>query len=246
MSDKGDVFNKESEVVEPSTSDKSTEQTSSGDVYDAVLASILNDEGNPKYDSVEKALSSIAPSQAHINKIEKENAALREELEKRMSAEDLLNKFKKAQEEATTSTPGTVTLEEVANIVESTLSKAEKTKFEDSNQKAVNDSLVEQFGTLEVAAKKLQTKAEELGLSMKEVKELASKSPKVVLSWFPKSNSGTPPKQKSSVVLPTGGNANDGNDINQVFKNINGPKGNIKSAWEASKQEVIKRLEGGN
>ena len=97
MSDQdGSIFNgstpapETQEQVASNQHEEKVAEASSGDPYADLLQGITSEDGRPKYATVSDALNSLGHSQAHIAKLEAENARFREEfaaMEERMNAE---------------------------------------------------------------------------------------------------------------------------------------------------------------
>lgn len=150
--------------------------------YQAVLQSITNDEGTPKYADVNTALASIAPSQTHIKTIEQENAILKEELSKRQTAEDLLSQFKKPLE-PTSPQQASLSADQIAKLVSQAIDGKESDKVASANKAQVIKALTDKFG--DKAEEKYLEAGAKFGLGAQTLDSLSAKSPNAVLSWFP-------------------------------------------------------------
>lgn len=151
---------------------------------DPLLASIVNEEGKPKYTSVQDAFKALANAQMHIKTIETENAQLREATTKAKTLEDVLNAMKPSEDAAPIKTaPKEPEQVDIASVIAETIAKIENEKIATTNQKVVVDKMKEVFGE-EVASKTFYDKATELGFSKEEINLLASKNPKAVFKLF--------------------------------------------------------------
>ena len=196
-------------------SDNSTQtnqETSSVDVVATKLFNIKNEKGEPKYDSLEKAIGALEASQAFIPQLKDENERLKQELEaykadlaKRDTVEDVISRFttsRQSQEQPQTSeVPKGLDEAAVQEMLQRTLTEREKAAVASQNVTSVRNALVSKFG--DKAQEVVAAKASELGLTMDALSALSASSPQAVLSWFQAStptSSGAP--VRSSVNLP--------------------------------------------
>lgn len=159
--------------------------------FDDKLSLIVNENGEKKYDTVDVALGALAQSQVHIPKLEKENAAIRTELDKvnaelakRASIEDVVSKLAPGKQEPVSVTPDATVLDQgvIEQLVRTVMSgDAEKATLE-QNAKYVSVQLTEVYG--EKTEEVVTAKAAELGLTFDQYAELSRKSPKVALAMF--------------------------------------------------------------
>ena len=128
-----------------------------------------------KYATVDDALKSIAPAQEHISNLEKEMGELREELTKRDSAQEILNRIDASNSAKDTPTAG-LDKEAVAQLVNETVSRMDSNKILDANKREVNDKLNSIYG--DKSNEVVSTKAKELGVSVEYLQSTAEQSPK--------------------------------------------------------------------
>lgn len=138
-----------------------------------------------KYASVEKALEALPHAQTHIQKLETELADLRKAQENSQSAEEVLRAIQEAKEKL--QTPGAALDQEalaklVATTLDSQLTVREQQTRAQSNAKQVMEALRQKHG--DKAKDVYVAKAEELGISVQRLNELASESPKAALAYF--------------------------------------------------------------
>jgi menaquinone-dependent protoporphyrinogen IX oxidase len=126
-------------------------------------------------------------SDRFIEKLQNEQRELREELSKRLSAEEALRRAQEAgsrvEQGATTpqTPPPQRTQEQPADImseVEKALNRRDQQKTVQSNMDQVTSKMTSTYGSVEKAAEVVQQKAQELGMSMTKLQELASENPK--------------------------------------------------------------------
>lgn len=147
--------------------------------YTEFLQAITNPEGKPKYKTVADALIGAAKAQEHIQRIESENAELRTVAKKVETMEQLLQRLEQGKG---SDQPLMPKVEDQEQIVLSVLEKREQALRERQNKEQVLESLRGKFGDKVQDA--LQTKANDLGLSVAELGALAARSPKAVLGYF--------------------------------------------------------------
>jgi hypothetical protein len=147
----------------------------------------------------------------HIARIERENAGIRAELQKRLSMEELLTKLQSqtqapaaGQDNQKTNSDGSqnqpqtaeVKPEEVSKLVQSELAKARAADIARTNLQFAKQKLTEAFG--ENYREVLDAKVKELGVTQDYLNRLAMEQPNVLLKLV-----GEPPKAQNAQV-PTG------------------------------------------
>lgn len=177
------------------------------ELFATKLMDIRNERGEPKYDSIEKALEALRHSQEYIPQLKQEKDRLaqevqrmREELAKHAGIEDVIARLSPQQQvEAPTTQVAPVALDEkaVQEMLQRALTEREKGQLASQNLSAVRKALVDKFG--DKAAEEVKTKAASLGLPMEEVDRIAATSPSAVLAWF----NATSPTSSSAPVRST-------------------------------------------
>lgn len=177
--------------------------------WDNLLKDIKNEKGEPKYKTVEDALNGLKHAQEFIPKIKQEKTEAELKIEQ-MEAELTRLKglentvFELTQKQEQTQTSGVALNEEdIAKLVERTLSQKQQDEFRKKNQEVVVSTLVEQFG--KEAETVFYGKAKELGLTVEEMNALAAKTPKAVLSLLGVSEKGA---HKQPIPSPSPGRIN--------------------------------------
>lgn len=193
MADQPSIF-EENKTAQETPENKETGSTANtaasapSNPLEDLLREVKNENGEPKYKSVEDALVALKHAQEYIPKVkeektqaEKELEALRAEVERLKSLEDTV--FDLTQKQEQTSTNGVALDEEgIAKLVERTLTRKEQEEMSRKNQAEVVKTLSEKFG--DEAEKVFYNKAQELGLSVDEMNSLAARSAKTVLTLF--------------------------------------------------------------
>lgn len=185
MTDQSNLFNQNPVVDQQPTAPQN-------DPLNDLLASIKNETGAPKYKDIPTALGALQHSQAFIDQLKAEKTAqeaellrLKLELEKRSAVEDVVNRLAQNSSNAGTTNPQVLTPEQIAELVQNQLTQHSSTTTKQANLRSVNETLIARFG--DKAGEMLKAKADELGLTVQELGELAQKTPKAVLAYFPQS-----------------------------------------------------------
>lgn len=194
-----------------------------------------------KYKSVDDALRSIPHAQSHIQKLEEEMKAMREELQRRKTAEDLLQEFKAPSEPVQQPQLDANTL---AALVDQTLEQREARRRQQDNISSVVNAFNEKYG--ESAPQVYEKIAKDNGLSIQFLNSVAATSPAAVLNLagLMKQPEATPGKTTSSVNTAA---LSSNQQPHQLSAKL--PKGattkDLVSAWRAA-GEMVKQDLGKN
>ena len=159
----------------PQTSGSTQPQS---DQYGNLLNTIVNDEGSPKYRTIEEALVGSSHAQEHIRRLEQEKEQLRQG---RLQA-DAVQEIKEAllhNRQEPTSSGGQ---EDFASIAEQVYERRQQEVAQQSNVQQVNSVMHEKFG--DNARTHVEQKAQELGVGVEFLSSLAATSPKAFLAYF--------------------------------------------------------------
>lgn len=167
-----------------------------------LLGSIKNERGEQKYKDVQEALKGLQNSQEYIPTIksqltaaEQEKIRLQAEVDRLRTIEDTVAALTSQQQsQGIQQAPAGMNEEQIAELVNRTLTRKEQENVQRSNLTTVVSTLQQSFGA--DAEKKYNEKAKELGMSVTELNTLAAKSPKAVLSML--GVTGQPAKQDAS------------------------------------------------
>lgn len=176
------------EVSQPATEATKAEESKSE--YSEFLQAITNSEGKQKYKTVADALIGAAKAQEHIARLEHENSDLRKVTTKVETLEQVLAKLETGTK---VDQPHVPVVEDQEKLVLSVLERREMALREQANRKAVLDSLNERFG--DKVKEILESKANDLGLTVSDLGAMAARSPKAVLEFFKDEKKGTPTVQ---------------------------------------------------
>lgn len=171
-------MSEENQVSEPSTNEAQNQVNQQPVFQIPTEAAELVGDGK-KYQSVEDALKSVPHAQKHIQTLESELAAAREELTKRRTTEELLDEIKSGVQPKENPQGVELDQDKLLQLVNQTLDFKERQKQAKSNASQVASKFTEKFGTqAEVVYKNI---ALENGLSEQQLNSLAASSPNVVL-----------------------------------------------------------------
>lgn len=176
--------------------------------FEDQLKMIKNEEGSQKYDTVPKALDALAHSQAYIPQLKTENDTLKMELEKmkeelasRQAVSEVVDKIT-AQQDTQGTPPQVSGLDEqkVQELFQQFNAQQQVQAVATSNQNMVDQALVSKFG--DKAQEVVGAKAQELGMTVEGIVELAKTSPQAALQLFQVSGPQSAPPTIGSVNIP--------------------------------------------
>lgn len=206
------IFNADPQITPEGTEQSSAANTASPpqtSSWDTLLMDIKNERGEPKYKTVEDALNGLKHAQEFIPKVKQEKteaeqklAEMQEQLNRLQGLENTV--FELTQKKEQTSTNGVALNEEdIAQLVERTLTLKQQAEVHKNNQRTVVQALTQKYGS--EAENVFYSKAQELGLSVDEINALASKTPKAALSLLGVSEAVA---HKQTNASPTQGKVN--------------------------------------
>ena len=187
------------------------------------LAGIVDETGRQKYEDTSKALDALGHSQLHIKTLQSEKAdteaeivKLREELARRETVEDFVNKFSKPALADTNVKPAEVPagLDEtaVAKIISDAMAQKDATSQKEINVSKVSAKLAEKFGDSANAV--VLEKAKSLGMSVDALKVMSAEQPNLVLDLFEGVSTSKPqsvtPTHSSPTIINKNAEAQEG------------------------------------
>lgn len=201
------VFNDQNPAATPPVEQQQQAPTNA---YQDLLNGIKNEQGLPKYATIDEALKALAHSQAYIPDVknqltqrEQELVQLRAELEQRKSLEEVVSRLAtQNQPEPVVNQPAGSGLDEsaVMKLVQQHLEQREATTVAQANELQVSDALRAKYG--DKSASMVEQRAAELGLTKQALGELSRKSPQAVLALFNAPGAAAPKPTTSSVNIP--------------------------------------------
>lgn len=227
---------------------KTTEATSQESVATPSAPSIpteLQDyvgEGK-KYKSMDEVYKAFPNAQKHISTLETEMAQLKEELQKRRTAQELLDDIRNGIKQPESTSQGVeLNQDVVSEIVRKELTRTKQSELQEQNTSLVRDSFLNTFGD---KAEAMYNKiAEDSGLSVAELNSLTAKSPKAVLRL-----AGLEGK-KQSIPGKTSSDVNT-QSLNTNIQQNDGKLGlypnskDLANAWKASRDKVLAQYNKG-
>lgn len=155
-----------------------------------------------KYASVDKALESIPHAQAHIERIERENAEMRQKVAEAVAVEEVYKKLMDSAPKVDGVTPPAVSgLDEasVAALFDRKLAERAAADTAKANVARVKEALVGKYG--DKAQEMYEAKANELGVGVDFLNDVVRRSPKAAEELF-----GIKPKDSAPAVTTPGAN----------------------------------------
>lgn len=204
------VFSEQDPATKPQ---EPVQQQAAPNAYEDLLKGIKNEQGLPKYATIDEALKALQHSQEYIPQVktqltqkDQELADLRAKLEQHASLEDVVSRLTKpTQTDTKDDRPNVSGLDEsaVMKLVQQQLERNQQTLSATANQQQVESALKAKYGDRTVDV--VKQRAAELGLTPQALGELSSKSPQAVLALF---NTQGPqgPKPTTSSVNTSGFN----------------------------------------
>lgn len=189
-----------------------------------------------KYASVEKALESLPHAQTHIQKIEQENAELRQKAAEAIAAEEVYKKLMESFKPNDGVTPPPSGLDEasVATLLDRKLAEREALATATANTQRVRDALVGKYG--EKAKEVYEAKAKELGVGVDFLNDVVKKSPRAAEELF-----GIKGKEAPAATTTGGINTSTLNNTRPPSSGSAKVKNNtteaLVDAWRAAKPE---------
>jgi hypothetical protein len=245
-----DIFNTETNSEE-TNSDPNAATRQQADIFVEKLLEIKREDGTPKYESVEAALDAIKFQNDHIRQIEADNAALKAKADEVDRLNETLERITKeknvseVQPGSQTSANGGLNEEAATKLIEQKLAEKEQLAVVTGNVKAVQDKLIQKYGTKEEAQKMVLEKAKELGMSADALKNLAATAPNAVLAFFGEAKaSSTSVNASSTYRVP---NSAPTEELKRPEKSIlSGPGATTRNQTDFAKrvrENVYKRMD---
>ncbi len=191
-----------------------------------------------KYKSVDDALKSVPHAQTHIQTLENELKAAREELQKRKTAEELLEQFKPQVTTQQQTTGVEIDPDALSGIVERVIDKKAQQAQAQANVSIVTSQFTAKYG--DKAEQVYNNLAKENGLSVAQMNNLAMSSPTALLKLAGLDTNTKPVGGRitSDVVIPTNNNST---QFNTVIKRGATTK-DVIDAYKAAEQKVLAQL----
>lgn len=167
-------------------------ENTENEALNTLLASIKNDQGEQKYDSLPKALEGLRNAQDFIPQLkgelsekDQELADLRSKVAELSAVNEVVDRLTAQKEEPASETPPqSQALDEqaIAKLLQDQLDARDRQQSEANNTQTVIKTLTDKFGT--EAEKEYVAKATELGMTVDGLNALSKQSPQAVLALF--------------------------------------------------------------
>ena len=158
-----------------------------------------------KYANVEELAKGAIHGNDYINKLEGELAELRGELDKRLTAEEVAQQIKRETQEqqaqlqmARENTTSQLDEESLSKLISNTIEQKDVQKQADSNIQAVDKRMKELYGA-DKAKDIVQQKAQQLGVPVDKLAEIAATSPEMFFNSIGISQSQSQPTPTTTV-----------------------------------------------
>ena len=204
------VFSEEAQPNAPQETEQTTETTQPQESYVAKLVEAKGENWNDP----EVLAKGKLEADRYISELEAQMNQLREDLKKEDYAEKILQEIRNkatdssnvnqslpnnntADAEKLDTPQSSLSEEDLKSLVEKTLTEREQQNTVTQNIKVVDEELTKQYGT--EAQKTVAKKAQELGISMERMKEIASESPTAFFALIGEGKKNFNPMVNSSI-----------------------------------------------
>jgi hypothetical protein len=230
-------MSEDNKTPEPSTNDVQNQDNQQPVFQIPTEAAELVGDGK-KYSSVEDALKSVPHAQKHIQTLESELAAAREELAKRKTAEELLDEIKSGIQPQATPAGSEFDQDKLLQLVDQTLEQKERQRAAKTNAESVASKFTEKYG--QKAEEVYNTVAKESGLTIQQLNSLAASSPKIVLKLAGLEGVSAPVAGKPNSTVNTEALNNTKVDANQLSARVKqgATTKDLVNAWKIAGEKV--------
>lgn len=230
-------MSEDNKTPEPSTNDVQNQDNQQPVFQIPTEAAELVGDGK-KYSSVEDALKSVPHAQKHIQTLESELAAAREELAKRKTAEELLDEIKSGIQPQVTPAGSEFDQDKLLQLVDQTLEQKERQRTAKTNAESVASKFTEKYG--QKAEEVYNTVAKESGLTIQQLNSLAASSPKIVLKLAGLEGVSAPVAGKPNSTVNTEALNNTKVDANQLSARVKqgATTKDLVNAWKIAGEKV--------
>lgn len=210
-------------------------------VFADQLAAIKNDQGVPKYSTVNDALHALKSAQSHIKTLENENSDYKTKVTGESNMQTILDALKSNKDElASQTSEPQIGVQDIEGTTLEVIQKYEAQKAANRNQQEVSSMLVKRFG--DKAKDMYVKKANDLGLSATDLDNLSARSPNAVLEFFKESSTPAFNKNVEGSVNTSALGLTPNTAPKQFDGIMYGAKeGALKSAWQEIAGQVNKQ-----
>lgn len=193
-----------------------------------------------KYKSVEDALKSVPHAQSHIQTLEEKLAAAEAELAKRRTAEELLEDIKQGVQQPGTTIPKVdLSTDAVSEIVRTALQQEKIAEKQRNNVNSVAENFISTFGDKAKAQEAYEKIAQENGLTVGQLNNLAATSPDAVLKLAGITRGAAPVAKTTGSINPLAITQPKTQEQPSIRLKLGATTKDIMASWEAAKQKVV-------
>lgn len=229
------IFNETATKPEDNKVEEQQQETPVNTVFDQLVG-----EGK-KFKDNEALAQAKQESDTFIERLKQENQELREKLTEVNNSEQNLDELRREintlkeqlankSSEPSHDTNGALTAEDVEKIVSSSMTRAEESRTRQQNLTSANDAMVRHHGTADKAREAMEDKANELGMTVKELTAIAARSP----SAFAKMVLPAVKETRQSTVTKSDVNTSSDN----FAQTYGGPKNGTKAYFDNKRKEM--------
>jgi hypothetical protein len=172
FTESGDQHTQTNKSQSNETNNNSTTSEAMGQTFAELVG-----EGK-RYKSPEELARGKKEADAFIEQLKRENAEMREDLTKAKSLDEVLDSIKGESKKEGDNQGPQFDEETLVKLVDSRLSAKEQENQRQANSKVVEQAMIKRFGEFDKANAYINAKAQELGMSVREMKTLADNNPK--------------------------------------------------------------------
>lgn len=207
--------------------------------YAAYLQSIVNEEGKPKYATVEEALKGAANAQEYIRQLKGKLAELEQQSAKGAALEDVMDAIKNQQSQGADQPSKSLGEEDVSAMFQKLLSKAKEDEAKAANEAQFSTAVSSAYG--DKAKEFIGNKAKELGISVKLLQEMAQTSPNAALQLLGVGGKQTHNPTGKSTVNTFGLNDNTNQAPQRTYSMGTGTTKDLLAEWKRCQSIVNNR-----
>ena len=194
-----------------------------------------------KYKSAQDALKSIPHAQSHIQRLEEELAATKAEVAKAKAVDELLEELRKQPPQSTPAQAATPQEPlDINGAVEAALARKEAQLTAKANAKTVIDSFKQAYG--EQSEAQFIKLAEETGLAIPYLNNLAMTSPSAVLKLAGLTKSAQPNVPHSSSTVNTQAALDNNKTLSSAVPVVGASSKDVLQAWRNAGEFVKQKL----
>lgn len=238
---------------------QTTDTSSSVDLsaLQQLLLSVTNEDGQPKYRTLEDGLNALKHSQEYIPTLKKEleeRERVIQELKQQQEQQDLMQKLleevnllKQTETQQPVEQPPVVPPAstdqgvDVSELVAQELARQQRAQTELLNSQRVENELVKRYGDIEKARQAFAARAQSLGMGPQQIADIAKTSPDAALTLLLPAQ-GTPSVQPIIGGQTPVTQASNNTDISRHFQGIKaGSMKDMMKAVEAARYELTNR-----